>query len=547
MSRHTSPGSRTRRLGGWGYTDASFPPSEEMLAWLSERLGPFPAGIPTLETLPEVEAPRPMPAISGRLSTEPRHRLEHALGQGLPDLVRWRSGARIRAPDAVYWPSSTEEVEHVLKVCARERIRVIPWGGGTSVTGGVNVPKHDVPVLSLDLGILNALEKIDDVSGLATLGAGASGPMLEKALADHGFTLGHFPQSWELATLGGWIVTRSSGQESAGYGRIEDMVAGVELVAPAGRLTVPPLPASAAGPDLRHLVLGSEGRLGVVTKATVRVRRRPTHTIVEALLFPDWSSGADAARRLAQSGIPIGILRLSDEPETEVAMSVGLGHSHLAPLIRKWLTFRGVASGCLMLLGASGERELVVTTLREARSILAPHGAVRLGRGPGRKWRADRFRHPYLRDGLLSHGIATDTLETAAPWSRLDLVRDAVRGSLTTALAPGETTAVLCHVSHPYRDGASLYFTFFFRCGSTCVDTIERWARLKRAATRAIVEAGAALSHHHGVGVWHAPWLVHETGEDGHRMLATAAGQMDPDGILNPTVLLDPTDRLEEM
>jgi alkyldihydroxyacetonephosphate synthase len=546
MSEAAGSSVRARRLGGWGFTDTTFPPSEAMLSWLESRLGELPPGKPAVDELPPLPQARALPEIPGRLSTDPRDRLEHARGQGLPDLVRWRSGAPIRAPDAVLRPADSDEIERLLATCAREEVRVIPWGGGTSVTGGVNVAPDSPPVITVDLSTLNALEAVDAASGLATLGAGASGPQLERALAEHGLTLGHFPQSWEVATLGGWIVTRSSGQESAGYGRIEDMVAGLELVAPAGRLELPPLPASAAGPDLRELVLGSEGRLGVVTRATVRVRPRPAHRAVEGFLFPTWSDGLEASRRLAQAGVPIGMLRLSDQPETEVAMAVGLGHSRFAPLIRRWLALRGVASGCLMLLGASGERRSASSTLRDARSLLGRHGAVRLGTGPGRSWLADRFRHPYLRDGLLDRGVATDTLETAAPWSRLNRVRDAVRTALEGALAPNEATAVLCHVSHPYRDGASLYFTFFFRCGSECDQALERWACLKRAATEAIVQQGAALSHHHGVGVWHAPWLVHETGEVGHSLLKAAAQVMDPTGVLNPGVLLDPSDRLEQ-
>lgn len=451
-------------------------------------------------------------------------------------------------PDAVLRPGDDGEVECVLQAAARDGVRVIPWGGGTSVTGGVNVLPGDAPVISLDLGRLAGLEALDEVSGLATLGAGTAGPALEDALAPHGFTLGHFPQSWELSTLGGWAATRASGQESLGYGSIQELVAGLELVAPAGRLRLPALPASAAGPDLRHLVLGSEGRLGVITRATVRVRRRPERLQVVGTLLPGWAEGLEAARELLQEGVPLTLLRLSDEPETEVALAVGLGSTGpVAPLVRGYLRLRGIrGSGCLLLTGAAGAAAHVEETLERSAAVLKRHGGVPLGASPGRHWRADRFRHPYLRDALLDRGFATDTLETAAPWSRLPALAREVRRALEETLADdGEAAAVLCHVSHPYRDGASLYFTVFFRCPADPEAAVERWAVLKRAATRAIVAGGGTLSHHHGVGSWHAPWYGDEVGPAGRGLVAAAAASLDPAGVLNPHVLLDPEDRLE--
>ncbi|MGB5880319.1 MAG: FAD-linked oxidase C-terminal domain-containing protein, partial [Thermoanaerobaculia bacterium] len=288
--------------------------------------------------------------------------------------------------------------------------------------------------------------------------------------------------------------------------------------------------------------------LGVVTSATVRVRPQPERLEVEAAILPSWEAGIEAARRLTQERVPLSLLRLSDETETEVAMTVGLaGHPWMAPLVRRWLELRGIkGGGCLMLLGSAGSSSESRITHRRARALLRTLGAVSLGSKPGRQWLADRFRHPYLRDGLLDRGIATDTLETAAPWTALPAVYRATRRALESAMAGyDESTAVLCHLSHPYPDGASLYFTFFFRCPADVDLAIERWATLKRAATSAIVGAGATLSHHHGVGSWHAPWLADEIGGGGVRLLEAAADAFDPQGVLNPTVLLDPTDRLE--
>ncbi|HYG65677.1 MAG TPA: FAD-binding oxidoreductase, partial [Thermoanaerobaculia bacterium] len=483
----------------------------------------------------------------GAVSVTREDRLLHSRGRGFADLVRLRTGTLPALPDAVARPAGANEVEEVLRTCSRDGIRVIPWGGGTSVTGGVNVVPGPGPAVVLDLERLSGLIRLDERSGLASFRAGTTGPAVESALAQSGFTLGHFPQSWELSTLGGWVATRSSGQESLGYGRIEDMTAGLELVAPGGRLSLRAVPASAAGPDLRQLVLGSEGRLGVITEVTMRVRPRPSSRAVMALLVPSWEEGMDAIRELVLAGLPLNLLRLSDADETAVAMAVGLGGHAWGPLAKGWLRLRGAGPGAsLLLCGAAGKERLVRRTLDEAAALLKRQHAVSLGDGPGRRWLADRFRHPYLRDGLLDLGFATDTLETAAPWSALPRLYQVVRGALAGALGEGEDEVpVLCHVSHVYRDGASLYFTFFFRLPEDPQEAIERWATLKRVATGALTGAGGTVSHHHGVGAWHAPWYPREAGEAGVRVLAAAASELDPQGVLNPHVLLDPADRLE--
>jgi alkyldihydroxyacetonephosphate synthase len=270
--------------------------------------------------------------------------------------------------------------------------------------------------------------------------------------------------------------------------------------------------------------------------------------LVESLLLPTWEEGLEAVRELSQKRLPLQLLRLSDEPETEVALRTGLAnHAVVAPLLRTWIRLRGIrGSGCLMLCGAAGSPGQAEASLDRAAGILRHHGAVALGRRPGRRWLEDRFRHPYLRDSLLDHGIATDTLETAAPWSRLTSLARGVRLAIESALQDDdEKTSVLCHLSHPYQDGASLYFTFFFRCPTDVEEALARWARLKRRATKVLLEAGGTLTHHHGVGLWHAPWLEREIGSTGRRLLEAAARAVDPEGILNPQVLLDPEDRLE--
>ncbi len=547
-----------RRLDGWGFTGETYPPSPALLLWLRDRLGeaaPFPVFDPAALRVGE---PAPLPELGCEVGRDPLTRLAASRGQGLPDLLRLRSGTVPRLADGVARPADAGELRALLAAAGRHRLVLVPRGGGTSVTGGVNVPRGEAPVVTVDLAHLAGLEALDETSGHATFGAGTTGPQIEAALGERGLTLGHFPQSWELSTLGGWIATRSAGQESLGYGRIEHLVAGLELAAPAGELEIPALPASAAGPDLRQLVLGSEGRLGVITRATVRVRPRPDETRVAAALVPGWEAGSAAARELVRAGVPLTLLRLSDPPETEVAMAVGLagsGHTGyvLGRLVRGWLRlrgFRGTGLGeeaCLLLVGAAGAPAAVDAALETTRSMLRPYGATWLGARPGRKWLADRFRHPYLRDGLLDLGYATDTFETAVPWSRIEPLYGTVRQAFHDAANDGEQPVpLLCHLSHPYGDGASLYFTIFFRCPADPDAAVARWAELKRRATEAVAAAGGTLSHHHGIGSWHAPWYPREAGELGGRALRRVAEELDPIGLLNPHVLLDPTDRLEE-
>ena len=547
MSDSASDGSRSRRLDGWGFEGTAYEVSPQLAAWLEGHLGK-PNPLPKLDR-DQLDLPEPanLPDLGSTASVEPLDRLAHARGRGFSDLVFLRTGTVPRLPDAVVRPTDSAELRTVLAAAARHGLRVVPWGGGTSVTGGVNPPPGPEPVVTLDLAGLSGLEHLDPVSGLATFGAGTAGPAVEAALEPHGFTLGHFPQSWELSTVGGWVATRSSGQESLGYGRIENLVAGVDLIAPAGELRLPTLPASAAGPDLRHLVMGSEGRLGVIRRATLRVRPRPGRRRFEAFLVRGWDAGLEAARALVKGRAGLSLLRLSDVRETEVAMAIGIAKTRFAPLVRNWLRLRRFdRDTCLLLLGSHGTALELDAIWDRVRDLLRPFPTVSLGTSPGQRWLRERFHHPYLRDSLFDLGYGTDTFETAAPWSRLGDLYAAVRRSLADAVTEGEKEIpVLCHLSHPYQDGASLYFTFFFRCPADSTDAVARWADLKRRATEALVEAGGTLSHHHGVGSWHAPWYAREAGDDGHRLLVRAAAEFDPEGVLNPHVLLDPEDRLE--
>jgi alkyldihydroxyacetonephosphate synthase len=468
------------------------------------------------------------------------HRVRRAAGRSYPDLVRLRAGRLAGAPDAVVLPGSAEEVARVLEVCTRDRIAVVPFGGGTSVVGGVEPLREGFErLISLDLRRLRGVE-VDTRSMTARLGPGLRGPEAEEELGAHGVTLGHYPQSFEQATVGGFAATRSAGQASSGYGRFDEMVTAVALVAPTGPLRTIETPHSAAGPSLRHLVLGSEGVLGVVTETAVRVRPVPERRRYEAWMASDFVSGAELVRALAQAELLPDVVRLSDEAETRTSLGLSGAEGIRRAALSGYVRLRGRAGGCLMVCGWEGEREAVERRRTLAARMLRSGGAATLGGAPGRAWERTRYDGPYLRDELLDLGYLADTLETAHTWSRLGHLYDEVRAALRSALAAQGTHAlVMCHVSHAYRDGASLYFTFLARRRAGA--ELEQWRAAKAAASEAIVEAGGTITHHHAVGRDHAPYMRAEVGELGVEALRAVKERLDPTGIMNPGKLLPPT------
>ncbi|MFJ6381680.1 FAD-binding oxidoreductase [Kitasatospora sp. NPDC092039] len=449
-------------------------------------------------------------------------RLPRAGGKSTPDLLRRRSREPQDAPDAVVLPGSEQEVTAVLAVCAERRIAVVPFGGGTSVVGGLDPERGAFhAVVSLDLRRFDRLLDLDETSGEAVLGAGLTGPAAEQLLAERGWELGHYPQSFRYATIGGFAATRSSGQDSAGYGRFDEMVRGLRVVTPSGVLDLGRAPASAAGPDLRQLFLGSEGTLGVITAVRLRVHPLPAVKAYEAWSFPDFATGTTALRAVEQQGTGPTVIRLSDEAETMVnlAMTEQIGG---APAV----------TGCLAVTVFEGSAAQVAARQQLTRDALLAAGGTSLGEAPARAWEHGRFNAPYLRDSLLSAGALCETLETATSWSRLPALRVAVTEALATAL-PG--SLVLCHVSHVYPTGASLYFTVVAALGE---DPLTRWGTAKRAAGDAILGAGGTISHHHAVGADHRPWMTDEVGELGVRILRAVKAELDPAGILNPGKLI---------
>ncbi|MBP6016867.1 MAG: FAD-binding oxidoreductase [Candidatus Promineofilum sp.] len=531
-----------RRWNGWGDDTIRYPLSERALAFLRETVGEGapPRDVSAADVLTTMPATR-LGQLPGQelISVDAWPRLLHARGQSLPDWVALRSGSIPAFPDGVAFPLTQSDVTRLLQYAAEIDARVIPYGGGTSVVGHINPEPGDRPVLTISMRRMNQLTRLDSISLLATFGAGVAGPELEAHLRARGFTLGHFPQSFEFSTLGGWVATRSSGQQSLGYGRIESLFAGGTLVAPAGELRLPPFPASAAGPDVRQLVLGSEGRVGLLTDVTVRITPLPEHEEFHAIFFPDFVDGMTAVRRIVQGQLPLSLLRLSTPTETRTTLALA-GHERLIGLLETMLGIRGVGDEkCMLLCGFTGTAAVVRDARHATIDIAKEHGGVSAGRRFGEQWMEGRFRTPYLRNTLWDFGYAVDTLETATTWERVPRMVEQIEVALHSAVPDGESIHVFTHLSHVYPQGASIYTTYLFRLAADPDETLRRWKALKGAASSAIVRECGTISHQHGVGRDHAPYMEAEKGVLGMAALLGATTAFDPDGRMNPGVLLN--------
>jgi alkyldihydroxyacetonephosphate synthase len=549
------------RWNGWGWTahKDALAARDEVWTWLAHELG-----MPSLLATPArpIEEARLAPsrltddermrlvAILGadRVRDDTYERAFHARGRSYYDLLRLRAGDLSIAPDAVLYPRGADEILAILAFADESGIAIVPYGGGSSVVGGVSADAGPFKaVVTLDLSGMDRIGDIDANAGVASAEAGVYGVALEKALQAKGVTLGHYPQSFEFSTLGGWIAHRGAGQQSIRYGKAEDWLVSAKLATPRGLFTSESFPASAAGPRLTDLIVGSEGAFGIITEATVLVRPLPEESDYRGYLFRDFASGTAAIRNAMQDGIPAAMLRLSDADETHFYRAFGaLGKEHgiAAGLAQAYLDLRGFDANAVALIagfeGAAGE---VAQARARFAGIATRLGAIALGRGPGKRWRESRFHGPYLRDPLMDHGVGVDTLETSACWAKIETLRSAVRAALENAIRetaprPDARGIVMCHISHAYRDGASLYFTFIFP--RALAGEIAQWRAIKTAASDAIVAAGGTISHHHGVGEDHLPWMQHEKGTLGIEVLRAVKRVFDPNGILNPGKLIPP-------
>jgi alkyldihydroxyacetonephosphate synthase len=530
----------------WGWGDPDHPPAlpAHALGFLRETVGiaerprpPVALGSVRLvaSSLPTAVLDD-LRAILGSDGVRDDHaaRVLHAGGKGYADLVRMRAGEPEGAPAAILYPSRREQLRAVLELCGRASIAVVPFGGGTSVVGGVApLAGAQDAVVALDMGRMGAVLSLDRESATVTVQAGARAPALERHLAARGLTLGHYPQSFEYVSLGGCAATRSAGQASTGYGAIEKMVLGLSLTAPATDIDLPAMPASAAGPGLRQLLIGSEGTLGVIAELSLRVRPAPRQRSYEGVFFEDFASGAQALRALSREHVLPDVARLSDEQETRMSLALAGSGGVKGRLGRVYLGLRGYGEGCLAILGFEGSPEDVGFRRSRALAIARGFGGLAVGRSPGEAWRASRFAAPYLRDDLLTQGVMVETLETATQWANLGALHGQVTRAIGEALAGlGTPGLVMCHVSHVYETGASLYFTFLARQRED--DPIGQWHAVKHAASAAIVAGGGTITHHHAVGRDHAPWMLHEVGRGGLDALSALKDELDPRGIMNP-------------
>jgi alkyldihydroxyacetonephosphate synthase len=476
------------------------------------------------------------------VSVDRLDRVVHARGKSLRDLIRQRRGELARIPDVVVRPSSEAEVTAVLQAALASDAVVIPFGGGSSISGSLEAPATESrPVVSVDLQRLNKVLAIDSASRLARVQAGVFGPQLEEQLGAQGYTFGHFPDSFTHSTLGGWIATRSSGMQSDRYGDIADLTRGLRVVTPSGTLVTQPVPSTSTGPSVREMVLGSEGRLGIITEATVHIRPIPENRTILGYLFPTFADGLNAMRDIVAGDCSVSVTRVSDAHETQFSFAMRANPTPVDKLQSKALRFfvrrrlgYDVHQMSLSFIGYEGSDRHVAEERRKVGKIVKRHGGLCIGSSPGVLYDQKKFDTPHIRDFLLDRGAAGDVSETAMPWSQLTPVYDAVSAAAYGAFAEvGVQGYLMCHLSHSYHSGACLYFTFAFQ--PTLAGNMEtEYDVVKSAIQQAFVDNGATLSHHHAVGTEHARWLEQDISAPGVAMIAALFEGTDPGRHMNP-------------
>ncbi|MCK6588739.1 MAG: FAD-binding oxidoreductase [Polyangiaceae bacterium] len=529
-----------RSFWAWGY--AGKLPDEDarraLAAQVAAMLGGSDLGLRRLPRLEDAKLPAPRvappPELSAFSSASPADRARCTYGKGYRDIARAFALDFSPAPDFVVMPSIDEEVQATLAWCSAARVAAIPFGGGTSVVGGVEgaVGEGYRGVVSIDMQAFSKVKEVDAASRAARIQAGAFGPSIEAQLAEHGLSLRHYPQSFEFSTLGGWIATRSGGHFATLYTHIDDFVQSVRMITPRGPLETRRLPASGAGPSPERLILGSEGALGVITEAWMRVQTKPRYRTSASVFFDDFMAGAGAARALAQAGLYPSNCRLLGAQE---ALLNGVG----------------VEGGAVLLIGFESADHAMDAWMARALEITSEKGG-RCPKGPKSRdegergadvsaeaWRKAFLNAPYLQSALVSVGVIADTFETACTWDRFPSlyagVTEAVEGAMRQACGAG---TLMCRFTHVYPDGPAPYFTFIAPGRSG--EELSQWAEIKRAASDALIERGATITHHHAVGRLHKPWYDRERPELFGEALRAAKRALDPAGIMNPGALVDP-------
>ncbi len=511
---------------------------------------PFDAGTVADSELPEALREALVAATASDLVTTDAHeRVVHGHGSSVTELLHVSRGDYGRLPEVVVYPRTDAEVAAVLAAAVEHDAVVVPYGGGTNIARSLQLdPGERRPIISLDTGLLAGVHELDEDAGLARVGGGMQGPALEEALNDRGWTLGHMPDSFTHSTVGGWAATRSSGMQSDKYGDIADIVRGMTVVRPSGTVTLRPVPSESTGPSLREMFIGSEGRLGVITELWVQVHRLPAERVVVAYMYPEWRTAVAAIRQISAEEIPTTFVRISDGNETGFSLAT----QKAATTLKKKLEAKGQAGlwafmrrrgwdtdqMCISYVCFEGSTDDVARRRKAVDKIAKSHGALVLGTGPGALYDQKKFDTPYLRDFLLEQDVMGDVSETAAPWSKLNGIHRAVYAAADKAYAElGRKGWVMCHLSHSYHAGACLYFTFAFKVGE---NPDAEYALLKTAIQQAFVDNGGTLSHHHGVGMEHAPWMEQVISAEGVSIMRSLFEATDPGAHLNPGKVIDP-------
>lgn len=542
---------------GWGDPDITFPMADKptLWPWIVNKLGIVDGATPT--TLPVAlesvamaatrTSPRMLETLRGvlrpeQITLDAHERLLHSYGKSFPDLFRVRNGIVTRAPDAVLFPDSHDQVQALVMLAHQHNFCLIPFGGGTNIVGGINPdPDNPRPVLTLSLRNLDRLVSLDPRSRTAIIQAGALGPKLEADLGRQGHSLGHFPDSFEYSTLGGWLATRSAGMQSDAYGRIEDMVVSIRMATPSGTIVTKAVPASSAGPDLNRFMVGSEGILGVITEATMRVHRAPAVKDYRGFLFRNFADGVRGIEECLDRGCAPSLVRLQDSGETELAFNMKAPATGVEGWIQRrvkgWLKSRGFVEPCILVIGFEGDAGPVEARREAALKIVKRHGGFPLGESVGKTWSKDKFNIPYLRDYIMNYGCMADVAETSTVWSNVLPLYEGVTGALKTRLREVDGTGYIgCHISHTYPTGACLYFTFAARQPKGA--ELDHYYGYKRFITETILRLGGTLSHHHAVGIEHRPWMSQEVSPVALQALQALKSSLDPKYVLNPGKLL---------
>jgi len=527
---------RLRRLWGWGYEDESYPQSwtDRILPFLRE-IFPQAVPFPPPPGLSDYNLPPPRfspPRGEGfpEVSSSPYDRVLHAMGRSLYDLIRLRLGRVESFPDYVAYPEREEEILRIMEWAERERISLVPFGGGSSVTGGVEaiLPEGMGGVITVDLSRMNRILSVDEVSRMAEVEAGIYGPELDDLLKERGLTFRHFPQSYPFSTLGGWIATRSAGHYATSEGKIESRIRGLTVITPSrGRLSFPPFPGSSMGPDPIRVWIGSEGVLGIISRAVIELKPIPAYREVIGVRIPDFLSALEAVRAVIQAGFSLSHLRALDPWETFV-----------------YRMMRGEdrpPEEAYLIVGDESPSEPVRARLESVYRILRRYGGVMVGkeedRGDPSNWRSFFFAQPYLRDLLVGEGYLVDTLETAVTFGKAYELYESVREEILKVLeARCGGGFVSCRTTHVYPTGISLYFSFLAPSDPEGMGKVLK--EVKSRALSRIVEMGGTASHHHACGRDHKEWLARELPRGWIEFLREMKGSLDPAGIMNPGVLL---------